>query len=94
MGLSPRGARAGTGRLRLDYGSATSHPVCESVGSAPKRSPAPGPIAAVLGATETLSAGGHDAVGPQLASDQGGDAIVVWQRSDGTNFRIQGATGP
>ena len=50
--------------------------------------------AAVLGATETLSAGGHDAVGPQLATDPGGDAIVAWQRSDGTNFRIQGATGP
>lgn len=49
---------------------------------------------AVLGPTETLSKRGQDAVGPAIASDASGDAIVLWQRFDGANARIQGAVGP
>jgi hypothetical protein len=47
-----------------------------------------------LGATKTLSGAGRDAVAPQVASDAAGGAILAWQRSDGTHFRIQGAAGP
>ena len=50
--------------------------------------------AAVLGATETLSAGGHDAVGPSTRQRPGRRRdLLLWQRSDGTNFRVQSATG-
>jgi hypothetical protein len=42
-----------------------------------------------LSSVQTLSAAGQDAVSPQVAVDANGNAVVVWQRYDGTNFRIQ-----
>jgi hypothetical protein len=42
-----------------------------------------------LSAVQTLSAAGHDAVLPQVGVDPGGDAVVVWPRHDGTNYRVQ-----
>lgn len=39
-----------------------------------------------------LSESGQDAVNPQLAIDSGGNAFVVWQRSDGVHTIIQAAT--
>jgi hypothetical protein len=41
---------------------------------------------------QTLSAAGQDATAPQLAVDRHGNAVVVWQRNDGTNDRIQART--
>jgi hypothetical protein len=38
-----------------------------------------------------LSVGGQDATDPQVAMDQAGNAVAVWQRSDGTSTRIQAA---
>ena len=49
---------------------------------------------AVVGTARTLSAAGQDAVGPATASAPSGEALLVWQRFDGANARIQGATGP
>jgi hypothetical protein len=43
----------------------------------------------VLGPVLTLSARGQDAFEPQVAVDSDGDALIAWQRSDGTNHRIQ-----
>jgi hypothetical protein len=37
-----------------------------------------------LGAVQTLSAGGNDARQVEVAMDPGGDAVVVWQRYDGS----------
>jgi hypothetical protein len=49
----------------------------------------------------TLSIGGQDADSPQVALDSDGDALVVWRRFDGANWRVQavarsavGALGP
>jgi PKD repeat protein len=39
-----------------------------------------------------LSASGENAFAPQVAMDQAGDAVVVWQGSNGTNKIIQAAT--
>jgi hypothetical protein len=48
--------------------------------------------AGALGQVKTLSAAGRDAYTPDIASDGDGGAVAVWQRSDGTNFRIQART--
>jgi hypothetical protein len=40
--------------------------------------------AGVLSATQTLSAAGQHAFHPRVAVDQGGDAVFVWERRDGT----------
>src|SRR5204862_47061 len=40
-------------------------------------------------AIQTLSAAGQNAENPQVGVDSGGDALVVWQRSDGANTRVQ-----
>jgi hypothetical protein len=40
--------------------------------------------AGALSATQTLSDPGQDALIPQVAVDQGGDAVFVWSRYDGT----------
>ncbi len=46
-------------------------------------------------APTTLSLAGQTAYGPDLAFDQAGNAIAVWQReNDGTNFTIQSAGKP
>jgi hypothetical protein len=42
--------------------------------------------------TVNLSAAGQNASVPQVAVDQAGDAVVVWQRSNGTNEIVQAAT--
>jgi hypothetical protein len=42
-----------------------------------------------LSDTQTLSAAGQDALSPAIAVDKSGNAIVTWQRFDGSNFRIQ-----
>jgi hypothetical protein len=92
--LSAAGQDAFSQQVSIDGGGSASITWVRLDGAHSRVQARPMSSAAVLGATETLSAGGHDAVGPQLATDQGGDAIAAWQRSDGTNFRIQGATGP
>jgi hypothetical protein len=42
-----------------------------------------------LSPIQTLSASGRYAYLPQVAVDANGNAVFVWQRSDGTNMRIQ-----
>jgi hypothetical protein len=46
--------------------------------------------AGVLGPVQTLSLAGRDATEPDVAVDAEGDALIVWERSDGTNIRVQG----
>jgi hypothetical protein len=46
----------------------------------------------VVGATRTVSAANHHAFNPQVAVDAAGDAVLVWERSDGVNERIQSVT--
>jgi hypothetical protein len=41
-----------------------------------------------------LSAAGEDAVEPEVAMNEPGDAVAVWERSDGTNTRVQAASRP
>jgi hypothetical protein len=41
-----------------------------------------------------ISAAGHDANDPQVAVDGKENALAVWQRSDGTNSRIEAAFRP
>jgi hypothetical protein len=47
-----------------------------------------------LGAVQTLSGAGQHAFGPQVAVSPLGSAVATWWRSDGTNDRVQAATGP
>ncbi len=48
--------------------------------------------AGVLSPIQTLSAAGQDAENLQLAVDTTGDAVMVWQRSDGATVRIEART--
>ncbi|WP_028062460.1 hypothetical protein [Solirubrobacter soli] len=48
--------------------------------------------AGVPGLVSTLSDAGEDAVFPHIAVNAAGDAVVGWQRSDGTNTRAEAAT--
>jgi microcompartment protein CcmK/EutM len=41
-----------------------------------------------LSEVKTLSAAGQDGIGPQLAVDGGGNAVVTWQQFDGAHARI------
>jgi hypothetical protein len=47
------------------------------------------PDGASDGAIANLSASGHDAAEPQLASDAEGEATVAWERNDGSSFVVQ-----
>jgi len=49
------------------------------------------PAAGTFGVPATVSASGGDASAPDVSIDNSGNAIVVWQRSDGTNLRVQAA---
>jgi len=48
--------------------------------------------AGALSAVQDLSAAGQNATDPQVAVDDGGDAVFTWERSDGTNTRVQART--
>jgi hypothetical protein len=50
--------------------------------------------AGVLSAIQALAQPGQHAYGPHVAVNPGGNAAAVWQRFDGANDRVQGATGP
>ena len=50
--------------------------------------------AGTLSPVQTLSTGGQNALGAQVAVDATGDATVTWQRSDGTRQRVQASVGP
>lgn len=43
----------------------------------------------VLGPTHTLSAPGQNAYQPRVGIDSGGNAVLLWQRFDGTTNRVQ-----
>ncbi len=45
--------------------------------------------AGVLSAVQTLSSSGQDALAPQVAVDPDGDAVLAWQRFDGSRYRVQ-----
>jgi hypothetical protein len=45
--------------------------------------------AGALSAVQSLSDPGQDAFEPQVAVDADGDAVVVWRRFDGANWRVQ-----
>ena len=45
--------------------------------------------AGVLSAVQPISAAGQNAVAPEVAVDPNGNAVYAWERSDGTNTRIQ-----
>jgi hypothetical protein len=49
-----------------------------------------------LGSIQTLSAAGKDAVFPQVAVDDAGDAVATWMRSSPAfdDFEIHAAAGP
>jgi hypothetical protein len=42
-----------------------------------------------LSAVQTLSHAGQQAARPQVGMDRAGNAVVVWERSDGANLRVQ-----
>jgi hypothetical protein len=50
------------------------------------------PVGGSFDVPETLSAAGQSADQPQIGFDSAGNAIAVWERSDGTKLRIEAAT--
>ncbi|MCD6497139.1 MAG: hypothetical protein J7M25_02410 [Deltaproteobacteria bacterium] len=38
--------------------------------------------------TDNIGPDGQDAVGPEVAMDDNGNAIIVWEQSDGSNIQI------
>jgi hypothetical protein len=51
------------------------------------------PAGDAFAAPVDLSAGGQDALAPQVAFDPSGNALAVWHRSNGTNLIVQAASG-
>jgi hypothetical protein len=49
------------------------------------------PAGASFNAATVVSAAGQDASAPDVSMDNTGDALVGWQRSDGTKLRVQAA---
>jgi hypothetical protein len=49
------------------------------------------PAGGSFGASTTVSAAGADASAPDVSMDSSGNALVAWQRSDGTKLRVQAA---
>jgi hypothetical protein len=47
-----------------------------------------------FGGIQTISAAGQNASRPALSIDSTGKAVAVWERSDGTNLRIEAAVRP
>src|SRR4051812_25276179 len=52
------------------------------------------PAGGSFGGLQTISAAGQNASRPQLSIDATGDAVAVWERSDGTNLRVEAAIRP
>ena len=52
------------------------------------------PPAGFFGAPQLLSAAGQNAFEPQLALDAQGNAVAIWTRSDGANFRVEASARP
>jgi hypothetical protein len=50
--------------------------------------------AGALGPSQFLSAAGQHAQDPHVGIAQSGNAVAVWRRFDGANWRIQAAAGP
>ncbi len=50
--------------------------------------------AGVLGTLKNLSAVGRSSILPQVESDLQGDAVAIWEGSDGTYQRVQASRGP
>jgi hypothetical protein len=49
------------------------------------------PAGSAFGVPTFVSAAGQDASAPDVSMDSSGDALVGWQRTDGTNLRVQAA---
>src|SRR5205814_144592 len=52
------------------------------------------PAGGSFGTPQTVSGGGQNASNPRVSMDQSGDAVAVWERSDGANLRIESALRP
>ncbi len=52
------------------------------------------PVGGSFGIPVDLSERGRDALNPQVAMDPAGDAVAVWQRSNGSNYIVQAALRP
>jgi hypothetical protein len=93
--LNVAGSEALDPRVAIDAGGDAVFAWRRSVSSNPYRVQARTLAAGgALGPIDTLSAGGADASAPQLAVNPDGAAAVSWDRSDGTNTRVQAAFGP
>ena len=49
------------------------------------------PAGGSFGAAATVSASGQDASAPDVSMDNSGNALVAWERTDGTKLRVQAA---
>lgn len=47
-----------------------------------------------FGGLQTISAAGQSASRPQVSFDSAGKAVAVWERTDGTNLRVEAAVRP
>jgi hypothetical protein len=92
--ISEAGQAAGVPRLAVDpQGNATA--IWEfSDGTNHRIQAAFRPLGGTFGPPQSLSAAGQDAARPQIAFDGQGTAIAIWERSDGTNDRLQAAFRP
>jgi hypothetical protein len=52
------------------------------------------PAGGSFGTPQTLSAAGQNATNPQISIDQSGNAVAIWERSDGTNLRVETSIRP
>jgi hypothetical protein len=92
--ISDPGQDAFEPQLAFDQGGNTLAVWTRSGGTNRRVQAAFRPAGGSFGAAQTLSDEGQHAFAPQVAVDPQGNAIVIWDRSDGTNRHVQAALRP
>jgi hypothetical protein len=87
--LSPAGQNAGFPRVAVDPAGDAVFVWTRSDGTNDRIQARARSAAGTLSPVQTLSQGGQDASQPYVGVDTDGDAVVSWERSDGTNARAQ-----
>jgi hypothetical protein len=92
--LSVAGQNASAPRIGVDQGGDAIAVWQRSNGANSIIEAAVRPVGGVWQEPMALSAPGEDAQAPEIGVDQGGDAVAVWQRSNGANSIVESAARP
>jgi hypothetical protein len=89
--VSPAGVSASGPEIAVDSSGNALVVWTQSDGTNGRINSAFRPAGGAFAAPVFVSASGADATAPDVSIDNSGNALVVWQRTDGTNLRVQAA---